>query len=148
MNFKTAVREAAPFPLGDRGTATVETLFSAVLLVMLLFTAFELGRAVSIKHSLDVGVYRAARYLSLGTDLDEAREMIWHEVDISGLGHGYTESQVKSHVTFPLGNPASMNFGEEFTVRCELPYQTVIPFMRLTSRQLVVEHRQLVERFP
>ena len=142
------VNSRASLPRDCSGTATVEALFSAVLLVMLLFTAFELGRAVSIKHSLDVGIYRATRYLALNTDVGRAKEMVWHEIEINGLGHVYSPGQVKGNVTFPLGNPASMDFGEEFAVRCELPYQTVIPFMRLTSRQLVVEHRQVIERFP
>lgn len=130
------------------GTATAETLFSAILLVLLLFAGFELSKAVSIKHSLDVGVYRAARYLSLNSDVDQAREIIWREIEMNGLGHLYSEGQVKGAVTFPLGNPASKGFGEEFAVRCVLPYQAPVPFMNLTSRPLVVEHRQMVERFP
>mgnify|MGYP001072639684 CR=1 FL=1 len=143
MSFK----KPAPFH-DSSGTAAAEALFSAILLTILLFAGFELGRAVSIKHSLDVGVYRATRYLALNQDIDQAKEMIWHEIEMNVLGHGYTDSQIRNAITFPLGNPGYKSFGEMFAVRCTLPYQATVPFMNLGQRQMTVEHRQSVERFP
>jgi Flp pilus assembly protein TadG len=122
---------------------TIETLFFIILFVILFFGAVELGRAIALKHSLDVGVYRAARYLSIDPDdWAGAEAMIRAEVADNVLGGSYSTSVV---VTMDMPDSS---FGSVFTVRAELPYQALVPLVPLAPRTLASEHAQSIERYP
>jgi len=128
---------------GEKGSVTLEATFFLVFFVLAFFAAVELGRALSVKHSMDVGVYRAARYLSIDpSDTATAEGMIRDEVDNNLLGGGYGDL-VRVMVEMP-----SAYFGATFTVRAEVDYQATIPFLPLPLRTIVAVHSQNVERFP
>jgi len=103
----------------------------------------ELARAVSLKHSLDVGVYRAVRYLSIvPSDQATATQMIRDEVNNNVLGGNYG-SQVNVTINMP-----SQAFGTVFTVQATLNYQAVVPFTPLGARNLTISHSQAIEKYP
>ncbi len=127
----------------DRGSVSVEMLFFAAFFALLFFGAVELAREVALKHSLDVGTYRAARYLSLvPEDVATAKQMIQSEVASNVLGSGYGNS-VQMNVNMP-----DRTFQSSFTVTASLNYQPVIPFMVFAPKTLQASHSQSIERYP
>ncbi len=127
----------------DRGSVSVEMLFFAAFCALLFFGAVELAREVALKHSLDVGTYRAARYLSLmPDDVVTAKQMIQSEVASNVLGSNYGNS-VQMNVNMP-----DRAFQSSFTVTASLNYQPVIPFMVFAPKTLQASHSQSIERYP
>lgn len=127
----------------ERGATTVEAIFLIALFALLFFGGAEIGRAVMIKHSMDIGVYRAARYLSLNPlDVATAEQMIRDEVDGNLLGGGYgTALQIQ------IDMPAT-TYGTAFRVQANLEYQPVVPLTPMANHTLHVEHTQMVESYP
>ena len=69
------------------GAVAIETLFFLLIFLVSFFGAVELGQGIAVKQSLDLGVYRAARYLSLAPeDWDTATAIVREEVGRSVLG--------------------------------------------------------------
>ena len=137
-----------------RGIGAVELLFVVLLLSLLLFGAVEIGRVISLKHSLDVGVARAARGLSISPDRwDWAQTVVKDEVDDNMLGSGYGDQ-----VSFTLkdGNKAAisaahlnaMSFGQEFYLYAEAPFELSIPFMSTEDLTVSSQHGGHIERYP
>ena len=52
------------FRYRERGESTVTYALVLPLFILLVFGTFEIWRIVSIRQSMELGVYRAARYLS------------------------------------------------------------------------------------
>lgn len=128
----------------ERGTATIEAVFIIIIVTMLLFGGIEFARAYSIKHSLDAGVYRAARYLSLHPDdLTTATRIVRRQVELN-LGGGVA-GQVNVTVDMP-----STAFGSEFTVSASVPWSpiTPIPYLIVQGKTLHAAHTQIIERYP
>jgi len=96
-----------------------------------------------IKHSMDIGVSRAARYLSLfPLDTATAEQMIRDEVDGNLLGGGYGPA-----VQIQMDVPAT-TYGTMLRIQADLAYQPVVPLLPLGNRALHVEHTQMVESYP
>src|SRR5574340_176670 len=73
--------------LDTLGAVSIEMVFFLLIFVVAFFGAVEMAREISVKHALDVGTYRAARYLSIvPTDQTTARKMIQTELDSNVLG--------------------------------------------------------------
>ena len=128
----------------ERGSVSVETLFALIILAMLIFGGLELGRAYTIKHSLDAGAYQAARYLSLHpTDTATAISLVKNQVR-SNLGSGVADA-VQVTVNMP-----SSTFQSVFTVRATVTYIPVvrIPFVTTEATTLQSEYTQAVEKYP
>ncbi|MBU0493647.1 MAG: pilus assembly protein [Chloroflexi bacterium] len=131
---------------GERGQAAIEVLFAILIVGLLIFGALEFGRAYAIRHSLDAGGWRAARYLSLyPDDLSTAVQLVRDEV-MQNLGADLA-AQVTVTVT---PDPAGLGFQEAFTVHAECPWAplTPIPLLIVTNKTLAVEHTLTVERYP
>jgi len=126
------------------GQVSIETTFFIIFFVIMLFGAFELGTALSIKHSMDVGCYRAARYLSFApSDTATAEQMIRDEVDNNLLGGGYG-----SQITVAIDFPAGTDFQDPIIVTASLDWQGVVPFLNLVPVTLRARHTEVVERYP
>ena len=127
----------------ERGSVSIETTFFIVIAVFLFFGAVELGRAISLKHSMDVSCYRAARYLSLSpADTVTAEQMIRDEVNANILGGSYGDQVV---VTIDMPGTA---FQAPFTVTAFLDYQPFVPFLPLPQVTLQTQHSNVVEAYP
>jgi Flp pilus assembly protein TadG len=134
-------REAFIFHRSMRGTVSVEMVFFLLVFVVAFFGAIELAREVSVKHALDVGTYRAARYLSIvPNDQLTARNMIQFELNMNVLGGA---GSVVMTVEM-----ASQSFQTVFSVTAEVPYQPVIPLMIFAPKTLRVIHSQSIEAYP
>ena len=126
---------------GDFGTVSVEMVFFLLIFVVAFFGAVEMAREVSVKHALDVGTYRAARYLSIvPNDQVTARNMIQTELDRNVLGGA---GSVQMTVEMP-----SQAFQTVFSVTAEVAYQPVIPLMVFAPKTLRVVHSQSIEAYP
>ena len=126
------------------GQVTVETTFFILFFVIMLLGAFELGRALSIKHSMDVGCFKASRYLSFNTShISTAEQMVRDEVDNNLLAGGYG-SQIVVTIAFPSGT----SFQAPLVVSAALDYQALIPLLPLPEVTLTAQHSQRVEEYP
>jgi len=129
-----------PHP-SDRGSVSIEMVFFLLIFVIAFFGAVEMARAISVKHALDVGTYRAARYLSIvPSDHATARNMIQIELDRNVLGGA---GSVQMTVEMP-----SQVFQTVFSVTAEIAYQPVIPLMVFAPKTLRVVHAQSIEAYP
>lgn len=125
----------------DQGSVSVEMVFFLLIFVVAFFGAIEMAREVSVKHALDVGTYRAARYLSIvPNDQATARNMIQNELNANVLGG--TGSVVMT-VDMP-----SQTFQTVFSVTAQVAYQPVIPLMLFAPKTLQVIHSQSIEAYP
>ena len=127
--------------LSERGSVSIEMVFFLLIFVVAFFGAMEMAREVSVKHALDVGTYRAARYLSIvPNDQLTARNMIQKELDSNVLGGA---GSVAMTVDMP-----SQSFQTVFNVTADVPYQPVIPLMIFAPKTLRVIHSQSIEAYP
>jgi len=125
----------------DLGSVSIEMLFFLLIFVVAFFGAVEMAREVSVKHALDVGTYRAARYLSIVPgDQMTARNMIQTELDRNVLGGA-------GNVVMTVDMP-SQSFQTVFSVTAEVAYQPVIPLMVFAPKTLRVVHSQSIEAYP
>ncbi len=125
----------------ERGSVSIEMVFFLLIFVVTFFGATEMAREVSVKHALDVGTYRAARYLSLvPSDQATAQNMIQTELDHNVLGGAGTVQ-----MTVDMPSPA---FQTIFSVTAEVSYQPVAPLMIFAPKSLRVTHSQSVEAYP
>jgi Flp pilus assembly protein TadG len=125
----------------ELGSVSVEMVFFLLIFVVAFFGAVEMAREVSVKHALDVGTYRAARYLSIvPNDQVTARNMIQTELDRNVLGGA---GSVQMTVEMP-----SQAFQTVFSVTAEVAYQPVIPLMVFAPKTLRVVHSQSIEAYP
>lgn len=125
----------------DLGAVSIEMVFFLLIFVVAFFGAIEMAREVSVKHALDVGTYRAARYLSIvPSDQTTARNMIQTELDANVLGGA---GSVVMNVDMP-----SQAFQTVFSVTADVPYHPVIPLMIFAPKTLRVIHSQSIEAYP
>jgi hypothetical protein len=125
----------------DLGSVSIEMVFFLLIFVVAFFGAVEMAREVSVKHALDVGTYRAARYLSIVPgDQMTARNMIQTELDRNVLGGA-------GNVVMTVDMP-SQSFQTVFGVTAEVAYQPVIPLMVFAPKTLRVVHSQSIEAYP
>ena len=125
------------------GAVAVESLFFLMLFLVAFFAAVELGQGIALKHALDLGVYRAARYLSLvPEDWSTAEAIVREEVGRAVLG-GDPQA-----VSVTVDMPGT-SFSTPFSVRAEYPFQADVPLVPgLSGRTLVAEHGLRIERYP
>lgn len=128
----------------ERGTITIEYILGAALLVLLLFGALEFARAAAIKHTLGVGSWQAARYLSLHPWDETTADALARQSIRDSLFGGNPAPAV---VSLSFSDPAR-RFGTTVAVRIEMPYQALVPLMNLAPRTLTGESAVLVEAWP
>lgn len=128
----------------ERGTITIEYMLGIVLLVLLLFGALEFARAAAIKHTLGVGSWQAARYLSLHPWDETTADALARQSIRDSLFGGNLAPAV---VSVSFSDPAR-RFGTTVAVHIEMPYQALVPFMNLAPRTLTGESAVLVEAWP
>lgn len=125
----------------EHGSASIEMVFFLLIFIVAFFGAMELAREVSVKHALDIGTYRAARYLSLvPSDQMTAHNLIQIELDHNVLGGA---GNVQMTVEMP-----NQSFQTVFSVTAQVPYQPVIPLMVFAPKTLRVIHVQSIEAYP
>lgn len=125
----------------SEGVVSVEIVFFLLIFAITFFGAVEMAREISVKHALDVGTYRAARYLSIvPSDTATARGMIQSELDNNVLGGAGT---VQMNVDMP-----SQAFQSVFSVTAQIAYQPSVPLMVFAPKTLSVTHAQSIEKYP
>ena len=125
----------------EQGSVSIEMVFFLLIFVVTFFGAVEMAREISVKHALDVGTYRAARYLSIvPSDQTTARNMIQKELDTNVLGGAGTVQMV---VDMP-----NQSFQTIFSVKAQVPYNPVVPLVVFAPKSLSVTHSQSIEAYP
>jgi len=130
------------FLIDRKGNVTIESTFFILFFVITFFGAFEIGRALAIKHSMDVGCYRAARFLSFSPgETAAAEQMARDEVDNNLLGGGYG-----SQITVNMNVGGS--FQDPILVSASIDWQGSVPFLSLVQVTLQAQHSEVVEEYP
>lgn len=125
----------------QRGSTSIEMVFFLLIFALTFFGAVEMARLISVKHALDVGTYRATRYLSIVPhDQATARQMIQTELQRNVLGWSGT-----LQVTVQM---SCTTFQCPFDVTAQATYRPVIPFMFFLPKTLSVTHTQNIEAYP
>ena len=125
----------------EQGSVSIEMVFFLLIFVVTFFGAVEMAREISVKHALDVGTYRAARYLSIvPSDQTTARNMIQKELDTNVLGGA---GSVQMVVDMP-----NQSFQTIFNVKAQVPYNPVVPLVIFAPKSLSVTHSQSIEAYP
>ena len=139
----------------ERGQATVEMVVVLMLLILLVFGAFEFAQGMMLKHALDVGTEKAARLLAINPgDYATAEDTVCGEVDAIALGAGYgaqTTVRLYDADTWSQIAPADLAaapFGYRFLVGAELTWQPRVPFMTLSDTFIAAAHHGVVDRIP
>ncbi len=134
-------RAGSRFLQSSRGAVSIEMLFFVLIFVVAFFGAVEMAREISVKHALDVGTYRATRYLSIVPfDRTTAIQMIQDELDANVLGGA---GSVQVTVDMP-----GQWFQAIFSVTAQVSYQPVVPLMVFAPKTLTVTHSQSIEAYP
>ncbi len=129
------------FLRSSRGAVSIEMLFFVLIFAVAFFGAVEMAREISVKHALDVGTYRATRYLSIVPfDQTTAIQMIQDELDDNVLGGA---GSVQVTVDMP-----GQWFQAIFSVTAQVNYQPVVPLMVFAPKTLSVTHTQSIEAYP
>ena len=124
------------------GNVSIEATFFIIFFVIMFYSCFEIGRALAIKHSMDVGCYRAARFLSFSPgEVSAAEQMVREEVNNNLLGGGYG-SQITVNIS------VGSSFQDPITVLASLDYQGSVPFLNLVPVTLQARHSMVVEAYP
>ena len=141
----------------ERGQASVEMLLVVLILTVASLGAFEIARGYAVKQSMDVGVAKAVRGLSIDpSQWAWADNTVRNEVGGNVLGGGYGSSlAIEIHdrwgnVITPsqLNDPAVMPYGSVFWVRAYVTFLPHAPFLNLSARQIQVWHTGVIQRWP
>ena len=125
----------------EAGAVSIEMVFFLLVFAVTFFGAVEMARTISIKHALDVGTYRATRYLSLVPgDTSTAQGLIQTELDHNVLGGA---GSVQMTVDMP-----SPTFQSAFSVTAQMTYRPIVPFIVFAPKTLNVTHSQNIEKYP
>ncbi len=141
----------------ERGQATVEMLLVVLILTLISLSTFEIARGYAIKQSMDVGVAKAVRGLSVdSSQWAWADSTIRNEVSGNVLGGGYGASlslEIRDRwgnaiTPAQLNDPATMPYGSVFWIRASVPYLPHARFLNLASRQIEIWHSGVIQRWP
>ncbi len=141
LRLNNILSTGSRFLRSNRGAVSVEMLFFMLIFIVAFFGAVEMAREISVKHALDVGTYRATRYLSIVPfDQATAIQMIQDELDANVLGGA---GPVQVTVDMP-----GQWFQAIFSVTAQVNYQPVVPLMVFAPKRLTVTHSQSIEAYP
>jgi hypothetical protein len=129
-----------------RGQATLELLIALLILIPLIFGAFELSRGIAVRAALDSGVGVGVRALSLdpsAAQLDWVQGMVNNAVQenvfgSSGLG-------AVSVYTDPL-DISGLPFGATFCLIGVVEFTPDMPLLTNTTITIRVRHYGVIER--
>ncbi len=128
----------------EHGVTSVEMLLLLPLLLLLLWSALELGRVLTVSAALSQGVWRATRYLSVHDPWDEAQAaaVVTQAVTANVLGGSATP------ITVWVSDAGTRQFGARITVTAETTLTPLLPFLTTKPVTLHAEHTQMVEVYP
>jgi hypothetical protein len=135
-----------------KGQATIEMLVVLLMLVPLIFGAFELARGVAIHSALDSGTNIAVRALSLDpTQLIFAHDAVDNAVSTnimgdSGVGTPTITPVSPSNPNGPAIALSNVHFGEAFCIRSRVDFTPSIPFLAPQTIPMQVVHCAVMER--
>ncbi|GEM_PF-3051554 len=136
----------------QRGQASLEVLIVLILLIPLIFGAYEISRGVAVKSSLDSGVGIAVRALSVDpTNWGFAANAVSNTVaqnvfGVSGLGPVNFEAYTSTGVRLYQADFAALVFGDGFYIEAWVQFSPEVPLLPLAPITLRARHYGIVER--
>ena len=131
----------APGPMTEKqGSTLVQTLVMLPLFLMIVLGGYEIWKAHSVRESLRSGVYQATRYLSLNPDEESWDAVVRNDFVVPELlNNNLVTQEIVDRVTVNAPTPMLV-CGANFTVRADLPWQAVIPFIPQQDLTMYVEY--------
>jgi Flp pilus assembly protein TadG len=131
------------------GQASVEIFLTLIILLPLLFGAFEFSRAIAVRSALDSGVGIATRSLSLAPENYSWAEQNFTDTVSQNVFGTSGISGVLMRVTDSSGDPVDVGnlaFGSTFCVQGQADFTPHVPLLANSAITLRVRHCGIVER--
>jgi hypothetical protein len=134
------------------GQASVEIFLILLILIPLLFGAFEFSRAIAVRAALDSGVGIATRALSLAPDnwdwaqlnfTDTVNQNVFGASGVTGLTMNAYDDSGHLLSASALENLA---FGSTFCIVGQANFQPHVPLLANSAITLRVRHCGIIER--
>ena len=131
-----------------RGAILVQAILFLPILILIVVGSFEVWKAISVKQSLHSGTYQATRYLSLNPVLslnsedwvEEAEKFVEPELK----NNGFVSAGTAKKVSITVDTPDSLDCGKTFTIKTELSWKAVIPYLSRSDWKLVDQHEGFI----
>lgn len=132
----------------SKGQATLEMLLVLIVLVPLFFGGIELARAVSIRHSLDSGVFVATRAISLNpTDTAYAHTLVQDALTNNIFSGGAIANINYGTITWDAASCAGGKvLGCRFDITASADYTPWIPVVGGQKITITIRHHGIVEK--
>jgi hypothetical protein len=128
------------FIRSERGSSFLQALFILPIFIMIVVGGYEIWKVHSVKESLRSGTYQATRYLSINANTSDWYGAARNDFIVPELlNNGLVGSEVASQVRV-IAFPPPLACGETFTVRAEVPWQAVIPFVALDELVIAAQY--------
>ena len=131
-----------------RGAILVQAILFLPILVLIVVGSFEVWKAISVKQSLHSGTYQAVRYLSLNP-VKSFEEAEWAAVARKFIkpelkNNGFVSAGTVEKVSITVDTPDILDCGETFTIRAELPWEAIIPYLSRSDWEFVDQHEGFI----
>lgn len=125
---------------GEEGASLVQTFLILPILLLVVIGGYQVWKAHSVRESLRSGTYQAARYLSINPNVGSWLLTARYDFIVPELvNNGLVEREVAEQVVVFAPRPP-LECNQPFTIRAELPWRAVIPFLEREDWRLVSEH--------
>ena len=131
-----------------RGAILVQAILFLPIFILIVVGSFEVWKAISVKRSLHSGTYQATRYLSLNPDdsLDPTKwgAEAWKLIVPELANNGFVDDDAARRVEIYITPPKILDCDKTFTIRAELPWEAIIPYLSRTDWMLVDQHEGFI----
>jgi hypothetical protein len=111
------------------------------IFLLIVLGGYEVWKAYSARESLRSGTYQAARYLSINPDTGAWQGTIRDDFVVPELANnGLVGEEIAQQVRIDAPRP-ELECGATFTIRAELPWRAVVPFVEREDWMIVAQHR-------
>lgn len=125
----------------EEGASLIQSLVILPILLLVVLGGYQVWKAHSARESLRSGTYQAARYLSLNPDVSNWPNTVRDDFVVPELvNNGLVGREVAEQVIIFAPQP-DLLCGQLFTIRAELPWSAVIPFVEREDWLLVSQHQ-------
>lgn len=130
----------------QEGATLVQSLLVFPVLVLVVLGGYQVWKAHSVRESLRSGTYQAARYLSInpnvGSWIGTVRDdfVVPELVNNTLLGRDVSERREVAEQVVIFAPHPDLLCNQPFTIRAELPWRVVIPFVERDDWRLVSQY--------
>jgi hypothetical protein len=123
------MRRLRELAVGERGATLVQWMLVLPIFLMIVVGGYEIWRAQSVRESLRSGTYEATRYLSFNPNESNWIGVVRDDFVVPELINNNLVMPEMANEVIIIASPPALECGETFTIRTEMPWRAVIPFI-------------------